>query len=524
MILPNLIWIFLDRGLWVSDTAQYGFTTLELHHLLVHDPSRWIQAALSIGPKPPIVPWIGEFLVPLGQLAGNVDFGLLLLPFLSQAMALILLFETLFEYSHSRLLAITGCAGAASAPLFIEVSKQLYVQPVQLAAVCWFLYIMARSKRWDALVIVLQLSAATSFAMLTTMSSPAFCSIPGGVALVQALLKLKRGRMRLEARHAYHLALAGPLSVIALAWYHRNVLDAIDYGSFSFNYPYGGLLGADYLEKLRTWTSFLSQFGLVTNVTLLLLLGMPVLLPRIRRSGGEPIVAPLLVGILQTVLALVTLASSEHQTLRYPLPILGFVVLVLGVCLANVDRRWLTSTILAALVVQLGVSNLVAFGRVERDWWDLRPIQTHPPRAIELLDAIHRATADAEGEVVLSTSGLGIYSFQVMYHAAKKPGGFRAAGPEYTSAEFVLTHPDVAADVDLAWRRITSSAPVYFVVSSDAVRSAQSERWRGTRDSWSAIMQGAVAISERVVGDVGYRLQPLPDYPEIEVYRRVAGE
>jgi hypothetical protein len=521
MILPNLVWIHLDRGFWVADTAEYGYAALELHNLFTHDPGHWLEGALSIRPKPPILPWVGQFFVPIGERIGNIDAGLLLLTFLSQALALFFVFEALFEYSKSQLIAITASAGAAAAPLFVDVSKQLYVQPVQLAAVCWFVYIMACSRRWDAPVIVLQLTAATCLAMLATMSSPAFCLIPGAVALGWALRKLGGERLRLELRHAYHFALAGPLALSTLLWYRRNLSDAIDYGTFSFNYVYGGLRGADYLEKFWTWTSFLRRFGLATTVAPPLLLLSLSTLARTPAARREFVGVPLLVAALQIPLALGILALSEHQTSRYPLPLLGFVVLILGVSLTNIRKDWLTSVVLGALLVQLGVVNLIAFGFLKRELWDARPIQTNPSREIELVEAIVGIAAGQDAEVVLATSGYRIYAPQVKYHAAKRPGAFRGAGPEYTSVEFILTRPDVAADVGKAWQRIAAEKPAYFVVLSDALRRAQHEEWKGTNYGWSAIMQGAVEISERVVAADGYQLQPLPDYPEIEVYKRV---
>ena len=521
MILPNLIWIFFDRRLWTTDTALYGFNALELHHLLAHDPSHWIERALSIGPKPPIVPWLGQFLVPIGLLAGNIDAGLLLLTFLSQAVALAFLFEALFEYSKSEWIALTGCAGAASAPLFIDVSKQLYVQPVQLAAVCWFIYIMARSKRWDALVILLQLTTATCVAMLATMSSPAFCVIAGAVALSRAIRKLVYEKTVLSRRHAYHLALAAPVFLVTLFWYRRHLFEAIGYGGFSFHYIYGGLMGAGYLQKLWTWTSFLFRFGLTTWVAAVLLLWNIVILSRKSQARRDMLLEPLLVGVGQISLALAVLASSEHQTSRYPIPALGFVVVILVVSLTNIGKAWLTRSILAAFLLQFVVVNLIAFGYVKYESWYVRPIQTAPGRESELLDAITDATGTARGDVVLVTSGLRIFSFMLKYHAAKKPDAFRAAGPDFTSAEFVLTRRDVGADIDIAWRELMAAKPAYFVVLSDALRRAQREKWGGSPHGWSAIMEGAVEISERVIADGEYELQSLPGYPEIEVYKRV---
>ena len=115
MILPNLIWILLDRGMWVSDTALYGLSAVNLHHVLIHDPANWWQEALSVGPKPPVLAWVGQFFVPIGKLVGNIDSGLLLVNFLSQGLALAFLFGALIEYCGDKLIAITGCAAVASA-------------------------------------------------------------------------------------------------------------------------------------------------------------------------------------------------------------------------------------------------------------------------------------------------------------------------------------------------------------------------------------------------------------------------
>jgi hypothetical protein len=161
-----------STAVWVSDTAQYGFTTWS-HHLLVHDPSRWIQAALSIGPKPPIVPWIGEFLVPIGELVGNIDVGLLLLPPFTGRGADIRV-RSVVRVQPSRLIAITGVRRCGLGAALHRCLKQPRTAGAARSRVSGSFTSWPAPKRWDALVIALQLSAATSFAMLTTMSSPAF--------------------------------------------------------------------------------------------------------------------------------------------------------------------------------------------------------------------------------------------------------------------------------------------------------------------------------------------------------------
>jgi hypothetical protein len=34
LVLPNLVWVLLNRGLWVSDAALYGLQALRLHHAM----------------------------------------------------------------------------------------------------------------------------------------------------------------------------------------------------------------------------------------------------------------------------------------------------------------------------------------------------------------------------------------------------------------------------------------------------------------------------------------------------------
>ena len=521
MILPNLIWILLDRGMWVSDTALYGLSAVKLHHVLIHDPANWLQGALSVGPKPPVLAWVGQFFVPIGKSIGNIDSGLLLVNFLSQGLALAFLFGALIEYCSDRLFAITGCAAVASAPLFIDVSTQLYVQPVQLAAVCWFIYIMALSRRWDALTVVLQLIAATSLAMLSSISSMAFGVVPGAVALAQALSKVPR-RLRLERRHGIHFALSAALAIATAAWYRRNMFDALEYGRFSVDYVWAGLLGADYLQKLLAWTLLLLYgFLIALAVSCLLLLGIMVLRSRSSAATGRLFLLPLLVSVFQIGLALAIISSTSLQVQRYPLPLLGYLALIVGVSLMKINKRWLTRTVLAIFVAQLVLANLSSYGYLEQRLWASRTLQTRPGRNLELVEAISQiATGEREKSVGLATSGLGIYSFQVSYHLSKKNGALAAASPEYTSVEFLLTRPDVSADVDAAWEEIEAEKPVYMVLLNDALRHSQREKWAVSSRGWRAIMRGAVDISERVIDSADYEPVELSSYPELAVYRR----
>ena len=139
-VLPNLIWVLLDRSIWPSDTSLYGLHSMRLYLAWGHDALHWWEEMFSLIAKPPLLPWIGQFFVPLGKGLGNIDSGLLLINIICHYIALLLVFEVLVEYFEKKIYAYAGCLAVASAPTFIMVPRQFYVQPLQLAIVAWFVY------------------------------------------------------------------------------------------------------------------------------------------------------------------------------------------------------------------------------------------------------------------------------------------------------------------------------------------------------------------------------------------------
>ncbi len=95
------------------------------------------------------------------------------------------MYKAVLEFFEKRTIAVIGCIIVAFAPFYVSFVKRLWMQPLQLMAVAWFVYIMAYSKKLECITIVLQLVAATSFAMLVMVSSPIFCLFPAIIAFIQ---------------------------------------------------------------------------------------------------------------------------------------------------------------------------------------------------------------------------------------------------------------------------------------------------------------------------------------------------
>jgi hypothetical protein len=89
LVFPSLVWIKIDRRFWPWDQAWYGQVSADLYYTLVHDPAGWFHAMHVLLPlRPPLVSWLGQLFVPLGIAIGNIDFALLFMVVLTQAVNL----------------------------------------------------------------------------------------------------------------------------------------------------------------------------------------------------------------------------------------------------------------------------------------------------------------------------------------------------------------------------------------------------------------------------------------------------
>ena len=529
MILPNLIWILLDRGMWVSDTSLYGLSAIKLNYALVHNTVDWWKEMLSVVPKPPILPWTGQFFVPLGRFIGNINSGLLLIIFLAQYGTLFLLYKALMKYFKKRSFALIGCLVVASASLFIGISRQFYVQSVQLAAVVWFIYIMAYSKKWNSITVILQLVAASSFAMLIMLSSPVFCILPGIVSLYQILKKGKSG-LEFRKKHVYFLVVVLVLLVPTLSWYLRNFYEAITYARWGYNYLFGGIVTDVFLLKLAVWGSFIPR-GFLLSPILVLAIFVWVLLNRLKGRGSPKnnngII--ILLVFLQIILVLALFATSAHQTMRYVLPLLGYFALIVSWGLFQINKRWFTSVVLTIFTFQLILVNLNDFGLINTKivYGSIRPLQMSRDRNFDLMEIITKiaSNGDSTKTIVLATGGIGFYNLNLEFYASKSPEYFSRERRHYDSVEFMLTgspvEGEVGRDIEKVWNQILASQPGYIVILNKENRLSQLDSFEG---GWGRIINSAIEISERVAESRLFKKVSLPEYQEIEIYWQVRGD
>ena len=518
LLLPNVVWVLADRRVWTSDAALYGMSSLRLHHALSVSPAAWWSVFLDTGPKPPILALIGGTVLAGVTRAERVDAVLLSLPLIAQCITLLLLFGATLRLTGSRVAAQLACVMVAAAPMFIDIGKQFYVQPVQFAVLAWFLFVMASADRWDRLFLVLQLSAASALALLTMLSSPLFMLVPGAVA-VAGITRPNRPAVRPRVGLVAIGTAAVALGILTAYWYEARLAEALAYAKYSFAYAFGGVSSADYLDRTWIWLSIVGRGLLTPGAAIGMLLLWAVAL-RFRPSrGAHTLPARLLLVACAPLLIIAVLARAVLQEPRYVLPLYGYMAVALAWWLVATNRQRLARVATGIFGVQWLALQLAAFGVLAIGYQPVRPLLGAPDPRLDEVRRVVQLGAGTSRRVLTALGPRDIYSLQLDYHAAKQPGYFDGARPEFRCVEFVLTDAAVGGRVERAWEEIERWSPDLVIVLADSLRLAERDTWSASTHGWRQIMLGALTLSDRV--DRSPEFERIDDrfLPAFAVYR-----
>jgi len=185
LLMPSLYWIANDRSVWPWDMAWYGEVSVDLWFTLTNQSAQWLTTMIgAFGSKAPGIAWLGQFFVPVGQLIGSIEFGLLCLIIAAQFGTLTLTYKIWRAFiPDSKDIPLLGSLLVSSAPLFIAMSHQFLTEALQLFAATYFYWIAAKSPSWTPLRTCGHLLLAAGLALLAKVSSPIYCFLPGIIAL-----------------------------------------------------------------------------------------------------------------------------------------------------------------------------------------------------------------------------------------------------------------------------------------------------------------------------------------------------
>jgi hypothetical protein len=371
LVTPSFAWVAIDRTIWAWDESYYGTASIDLWATLRLTQRAWWHAMTHVFVIwPPAIAWIGQFFVPLGGVLGSDQVALLLGNNVALAFALALLYGAGLRLADGRWLpALTGALAAAGAPLLVNLSHFYLVEPIQILAVVWVLFVMVSARRWHLSLTVVQLGAAVAFGLLTKLSTPAYVAAPAAVALVLSFMSTRSrtwGRWWLDLRFLGSTLLMLILVFSTAAWYRVNFNSAWDHAQLAATSTYWGAAGSFgthlhfWLAQLRD-AQFLPYFDLAVAAVLV---GAVVVALRRRnpRSPGSSYDVLVLIGCLGVPAgALVLLANQVNTDVRYIVPVVPAIALGLVAALRILDDSRITTLLAVVFACQFGLMAFESF-------------------------------------------------------------------------------------------------------------------------------------------------------------------
>jgi len=362
LLAPSLIWIAEDRTVWLWDQAWYGEVSADLWFWMGHSLRRWVgEMAGGLSMKPPGVVWAGQLFVPLQHIFGSVEVSLLLSIMATQVVLLVILFRLGRRLClGSSLAGVAGVTFAAGTSLFVGLSHQFFVEPLQAAVVAWVYYVAVEAPRWPGPRIMTQLALAMVVGLLAKADTPLYCLLPFLYA-VALVCRKKLSRTEFSAcwgsrSFQVQAALLGLLAVSVALWYWVN-MKAVwqhvrDASSGEVALHYGSR--DPWLHKLVQWwgllnDSFLSPY--LVWVFLAVLAGASVFgWLRLRQHREELRIEPVAIfSALQILLILAVLSKTITLEPRFLYALLpGIAIVFMQLC------AFLPARILVAVVVACG--------------------------------------------------------------------------------------------------------------------------------------------------------------------------
>ena len=338
LMVPAIVWLCLDHAVWDWDCAEYGYFGIDLWRTLWSQPKLFPWMFFhGVGPKAPLMIWMGGMLMPLRHVLGGAQGVFMGLVLLFQGGALLLTWRCVLEVSRSERMAWMLTILFSGMPLFSGLSHFYMTEPMQLFAV-WQVWLFALcGRKWSFWQLLGGLLWAGTFVLGAKASTPIYCVVPGLCALWW-LWKAFRERRWGWTGWQGMMVLAGgvALGVIGL-WYvvdFAAMLAKVRDASFSeVAYQFG--YADTFLNKLlywggATWRS-ITLTGWMSVLLGIFLVGLACLGLAGRRglTGGDKKRRLFVVGLalLQAVVTYTILAKNISTPIRYTYALLPTVVL-----------------------------------------------------------------------------------------------------------------------------------------------------------------------------------------------------
>jgi hypothetical protein len=525
--LPSVAWVSLDRSVWSWDQAWYGYNSVNLWRTLRSEPGSWPAAMeTAMTDRAAGVCWLGQWFVPLGERLGSIDAGLGLSVVATQLATLLVLWgvgRRLAPEAGWRV-PLAGCLLAAGAPLFVGLSHQFYVEPLQTLAVAWIYYLALAGRSLSRLQTFTQLLAASALGIAAKVSTPLYCFLPGLVVLCDLWPRREPRRSRRQTLLDLGcLAAAAALTYLTVRWYLVNWETTFAHvreasaGETALHFGRRDTFGNKLLFWLREVRSNLFTVKAGWPAAVVGLTGAAFWAARkCRRRWQTSLVERrdvlALLALLQLAAVLTCFATTINDDTRYLLPSLPSLAVLVMWSVAEARGRWAWTgwALVAVLLLQWAAMNAITFGWLERP--DnvsayVAPLNRDAARAREAERLLDRLTADERTERQCSVFG----SEQLWLNnttAAYLNGKRQLAGKRPVN---LTALPENCSDGERAFRFVEDSGALYVIFVTDA------------QDPPAFFNRAAGPLLEQIQRHKQFVAEPFPSEQGVLVFRRVAG-
>jgi hypothetical protein len=482
LLAPSAVWISLDRSVWPWDQAWYGEVSVDLWFFLGHSLRQWCGLmATGLYMKPPGIAWIGQFFVPLGQVLGSVETGLLLSVLLTQFGLLLFIFKIgQLMKPDSRLLPAAGAVFAAGAQLFVGLSHQFFTEPLQALAVAWVFFVVVKSAQWPKPRIGVHLFGSLILGALAKATTPLYVLMPAIYVGFVFLRKPKTSSFADEWRSTPSRLLMVACALAALPgalWYAYNLghvwqhVHEASSGAIALQYGFR----ASVIRKLIVWTDLLHQSFLAPYLLWALLASaLLAVVLRVRPGAVRPKPAPgikplFLLSLFQIMFLLLVFSTNDAVDSRYMFALLpNLAILFMGAC-AQLPGRSFIAILIALCGLQWVAVNYATLragnGIANRSQW-LVPFDAGRSRFDEMARII-QITSTHPGRY-------NIVGVEVPWLNANSAAFFAAKNRLATGVRCYYTSLGYAQqDLGAALKRIDEFQTQYFVTLDEAFQPAQ---------------------------------------------------
>jgi len=481
LITPSLLWVFIDNRVWPWDQAWYGEVSVDLYYKFLNNSFfEWTKSMGSaFGIKAPAIAWFGQFFVPLSTIVGTIDRALMIQIIFIQFLSLVFIYRiVLLLTDKNKKLALLGTVIMASAPLFIGMGHQYFVESLQLFAVIFFIFIIINIGVWNKYNSIIAIFIVFAYAMLVKITSPLYLLLMMilGLFYFMRIIRKNSAKEYFKKKTSIFLYLIGISFLFAVfSWYVINWDNIYQFMKLASSGSAAELYGtkSDFLTKFRLWLVFFQKSFFISTIAYMIycLLGFflfQCILKFKQVMTVKNSIVVFLVSLGSIFLVLIFFSFQINEETRYLLPILPYIVIAICLILNKMKNNFLIIFFLLIFFLQYFLVNSVALGIIKNtpqgiSSWVMKKNSSKDD--LKNIKALVKKTCVKESEFKINIVGVEfpwLNANSVSYYAMQDKLKTHIIC-YYTSLGYAENN------VENAWRRFKSINPPFFIISDNEV-------------------------------------------------------